>query len=135
MLVVSKTQGTVGLVVVVGDHPNNDVIWYACVLWLQDKFVEPIRRQVAGGGAIPEGGNGLLDAEATLEFHRLYSAIFFLTNMTEDDGEPQDESVFGDGLRWGGCVLVHVLGQHSRFNGTKRDDCYSPLEFFCCVPL
>ena len=96
-----------------------------CVLWVQDKFVEPIRRQVAGGGAIPEGGNGLINAEATLEFHRLYSAIFFITNMTEDDGEPQDESVFGDGLRWGGCVLVHVLGQQSRFNGTKRDDCYS----------
>ena len=66
-----------------------------------------------------EGRDGLLDAESTLEFHRLYSAIFFLTNMTEDDGEPQDQSVFGDGLRWGGCILVHVLGQQSRFNGAR----------------
>jgi hypothetical protein len=40
-------------------------------------------------GAIPAGGSGLLDAEATLEFHRLYSAIFFLTNIPQDDGEPQ----------------------------------------------
>lgn len=90
--------------------------YFKAAVILMDKFVEPIRRQVAGGGAIPAGRDGLLDAESTLEFHRLYSAIFFLTNMTEDDGEPQDQAVFGDGLRWGGCILVHVLGQQSRFN-------------------
>eukprot|EP01046_Picozoa_sp_COSAG06_P039759 COSAG06_NODE_4742_length_3989_cov_2.505398_2_plen_250_part_00 len=93
--------------------------YFKSAIMLMDKFMEPIRREVAGGGAIPAGGSGLLDAEATLEFHRLYSAIFFLTNMTEDDGEPQDHEVFGDGLSWGGCVFIHVLGQHSRFNGTQ----------------
>jgi hypothetical protein len=91
--------------------------------------VEPIRRQVAGGGAIPEGRDGLLDAESTLEFHRLYSAIFFLTNMTEDDGEPQDQSVFGDGLTWGGCLLMHVLGQQNRFNGARTA---TSAGMFCC---
>jgi hypothetical protein len=35
----------------------------------------------------------------------------------------QDHEVFGDGLSWGGCVFIHVLGQHSRFNGTQCQRC------------
>lgn len=71
---------------------------------------------VGGGAALAPGSTGLLDAEGSLEFHRLYSAIQFLTNMVEEGGESPDLEVFGEGLAWGGCILIHALGQQSRFN-------------------
>ena len=71
---------------------------------------------VGGGAALAPGSTGLLDAEGSLEFHRLYSAIQFLTNMVEEGGEAPDLEVFGEGLAWGGCMLIHALGQQSRFN-------------------
>ena len=71
---------------------------------------------MGGGAALAPGSTGLLDAEGSLEFHRLYSAIQFLTNMVEEGGESPDLEVFGEGLAWGGCILIHALGQQSRFN-------------------
>ncbi len=36
--------------------------------------------------------------------------------MVEEGGESPDLGVFGEGLAWGGCILIHALGQQSRFN-------------------
>lgn len=96
--------------------------YFKAAVMLIDKFVDPIRKEILGGAALatdaayPLAAQGFVDAEGTLEFHRLYSAIQFLMNEIEEDGEPPDSEIFGDGLAWGGCVIIHVLGQRQRFN-------------------
>lgn len=96
--------------------------YFKAAVMLMDKFIDPIRQEVAGGAALPTAdpttlaAQGFIDAEGSLEFHRLYSAILFLTHEVEEDGELPDLEVFGDGLMWGGSVFVHLLGQRQRFN-------------------
>jgi cytoplasmic FMR1 interacting protein len=93
--------------------------YFKAAIVLMNKFCEPIRQEVMGGGALPTDGSaasqGFVDAEGTLEFHRLYSAIQFLC-CEETPNEPDDLAIFGEGLAWGGCVFIHVLGQKQRFN-------------------
>ena len=78
--------------------------YFKAAVMLMDKFIDPIRQEVAGGAALPTAdpttlaAQGFIDAEGSLEFHRLYSAILFLTHEVEEDGELPDLEVFGDGL-------------------------------------
>eukprot|EP00249_Psilotum_nudum_P020261 c27628_g3_i1 orf=83-4003(+) len=58
---------------------------------------------------------GLIEITTTRDFHRIYSGIQFVYC-----GEPLDESTtnqerYGDGVSWGGCAIVYLLGQQIRF--------------------
>ena len=77
-----------------------------CTLTLLTKFVAPLRTESAD----------VVDAEHTLAFHRLYSAIQFLACTEGPPDERSDRDVFGDGLAWGGCALVQAFGQQRRFS-------------------
>lgn len=49
------------------------------------------------------------------EFHRLWSAMQFVMSRTQGKNELTVEQLFGEGLNWGGCSLVYLLGQELRF--------------------
>lgn len=58
---------------------------------------------------------GLMEITSSKEFHRIYSGIQFVYC-----GGPIEESItnqerFGDAVAWGGCSIIHLLGQHLRF--------------------
>jgi cytoplasmic FMR1 interacting protein len=67
--------------------------YFKCVMSLLTKFVEPLREFAAA--------DTVIDAENTLDFNRLYSAIQFLACMQGEPDELSDLDVFGHGLAWG----------------------------------
>ena len=36
-------------------------------------------------------------------------------NQKKKMGQMPDQQLFGDGLAWGGCTIIHFLGQKERF--------------------
>lgn len=63
--------------------------------------------------------NGVMNVDECSEFHRLWSALQFVYLTPAGaggDAEPTVESVFGEGLQWGGLALVALLAQERRFN-------------------
>ncbi|KAH6558764.1 hypothetical protein KP509_1Z046900 [Ceratopteris richardii] len=58
---------------------------------------------------------GLMEITSSKEFHRIYSGIQFVFC-----GGPIEDFIinierFGDSVAWGGCTIIYLLGQHSRF--------------------
>ncbi|KAJ8613807.1 hypothetical protein CTAYLR_004917 [Chrysophaeum taylorii] len=84
-------------------------------------FVEPLRPSWANSAP----ANGVIDLEATSDFHRLWSALSFLFGVQpgkyDDDDEKKtlavhDDAQFGHGFFVAGASLIHVLGQKSQFD-------------------
>ncbi|KAL8601614.1 hypothetical protein ACOMHN_003880 [Nucella lapillus] len=69
--------------------------------------------------------NGVMNVDECMEFHRLWSAINFVTCLPVGEHEFTIEQMFGEGLTWAGCVLITVLGQQQRFE--TLDFCYHLL--------
>lgn len=74
-----------------------------------------------------DASNGVFDVEGTKDFHRLWSALFFLfgvqqgTYKVEEDSSKKivnatDEAQFGHGFFVAGAAVVHLLGHKSRFD-------------------
>jgi len=60
-----------------------------------------------------------ISKESRVEFHRIWSCIYFMYCMHET-GTDKDESKlgdaqFGDGFFWSACALLHILGQRRKF--------------------
>lgn len=58
----------------------------------------------------------VLPIDVTSEFYRLWSALQFVVcvpPMNENDASYHE--LFGDGLMWAGCTVIHFLGQQHRF--------------------
>ena len=85
-------------------------------------------KQVLDGGDFEslrgrDPSNGALDhssKESRLEFHRIWSSIYFMYCMHDSESGGQDDSrlgdaKFGDGFFWSACTLLHLLGQRERF--------------------
>lgn len=63
-----------------------------------------------------EPSNGVIEPEATIAFHRLFSALQFMYCMPRQEGEQhKDADEFGDGIAWAGCAMIHLLRQKSSF--------------------
>ncbi|KAI3384937.1 hypothetical protein SNEBB_000126 [Seison nebaliae] len=64
--------------------------------------------------------SGLLNISNCFEFHRIWSAILFsiviTMNVDNEDKKATIERIYGDGLFWCGCVLIHLMDQQRRFN-------------------
>jgi len=62
---------------------------------------------------VPE--NGVMSVDSTSEFYRLWSGLQFVCCLPTGDNELSNHELFGDGLFWAGCTIVHFLGQQHRF--------------------
>eukprot|EP00042_Codosiga_hollandica_P050889 m.617338 g.617338 ORF g.617338 m.617338 type:complete len:345 (-) comp58179_c0_seq2:318-1352(-) len=65
----------------------------------------------------PQPANTIVDVDECNQFHRLWSALLFITCYTgaSAGGTDTQQMLFGDGLHWAGCTLISLLGQKSMF--------------------
>eukprot|EP01114_Cavostelium_apophysatum_P018213 TRINITY_DN5592_c0_g1_i1.p1 TRINITY_DN5592_c0_g1~~TRINITY_DN5592_c0_g1_i1.p1 ORF type:complete len:1338 (-),score=458.14 TRINITY_DN5592_c0_g1_i1:118-4131(-) len=64
-------------------------------------------------GTAPE--NGVMSVDTTTEFYRLWSALQFVCCIATGENELSNHELFGDGLFWSGCTIIHFLGQQLKF--------------------
>lgn len=64
-------------------------------------------------GSAPD--NGVLNVDHSTEFYRLWSALQFVCCLPTPDNEESNLEIFGDGLMWAGCSIIHFLKQQHRF--------------------
>jgi len=100
--------------------------------WKADKFYRPSQSNVSlfksvanrvsamldvvraeWSGTAPE--NGVMSVDSTSEFYRLWSALQFVCCLPTGENELSNHELFGDGLFWAGCAIIHFLGQQRRF--------------------
>ncbi|KAN0039438.1 hypothetical protein ACTA71_001632 [Dictyostelium dimigraforme] len=75
-------------------------------------------------GAPPD--NGVICVDSSTEFYRLWSALqFVICWPLSNENDKSFHELFGDGLMWAGCSLIHFLGQQYRFE--LFDFCYHIL--------
>jgi cytoplasmic FMR1 interacting protein len=65
-------------------------------------------------GTAPE--NGVVCVDTSSEFYRLWSALQFVVCLPTSEGDASPHELFGDGLMWAGCTIIHFLGQQHRFD-------------------
>ncbi|KAL3312958.1 Cytoplasmic FMR1-interacting protein 2 [Cichlidogyrus casuarinus] len=64
----------------------------------------------------------LFDVHGSTEFHRIWSALQFLFSLPSASSTnsgapvPTTEELFGEGLNWGACTVVFLLGQQGRYD-------------------
>jgi len=59
--------------------------------------------------------NGVMPVDSTSEFYRLWSGLQFVCCLPTGENELSNHELFGDGLFWAGCTIIHFLGQQHRF--------------------
>lgn len=64
-------------------------------------------------GTAPD--NGVLAVDSTTEFYRLWSGLQFVCCLPTGENELSNHELFGDGLLWAACAIIHFLGQQQRF--------------------
>ncbi|EGC37325.1 Rac-binding component of scar regulatory complex [Dictyostelium purpureum] len=70
--------------------------------------------------------NGVICVDSSTEFYRLWSALqFVICWPLSNENDKSFHELFGDGLMWAGCSLIHFLGQQYRFE--LFDFCYHIL--------
>eukprot|EP00055_Hartaetosiga_balthica_P012544 m.61242 g.61242 ORF g.61242 m.61242 type:complete len:1371 (+) comp7987_c0_seq1:100-4212(+) len=77
-----------------------------------DSLVDQTNLKTEWGGVVNETD---VYSQAPEVFHRLWSAINFSLLITKDKDQFSIESMFGDGLHWGGLTIVYLLGQSFAF--------------------
>lgn len=68
------------------------------------------------GDVLP--GDSILPIEQTKEFYRVWSALQFVFLLDVADNvhfQKPSLELFGDGIHWAGCTIIHFLGQRFRF--------------------
>jgi len=118
----------------------NDIISNA---WRADKFYRPsdenhslfksvlqrfsfILNIVRGEWSGQAPDNGVINVDSSTEFYRLWSALqFVICWPLSNENDKSFHELFGDGLMWAGCSLIHFLGQQYRFE--LFDFCYHIL--------
>jgi cytoplasmic FMR1 interacting protein len=64
----------------------------------------------------PAPSSGVMHVDECNEFHRLWSAIQFVYCIPVRTHEFTTEQLFGDGLHWAACSIMHLLEQDKRFD-------------------
>lgn len=75
---------------------------------------------------VPPPANGVINVDECREFHKIWSAIQFVFCLPVGEHEFTIEELYGEGLNWGGCALLVLLGQQHRFEA--MDFCYHLLK-------
>lgn len=75
------------------------------------------RTRAEWGLSTPEEG-AVIAVDTTKEFYRLYSAMQFIYCSPPERGQGEFDSydLFGDGILWAACLVIHFLQQKDRFN-------------------
>eukprot|EP01111_Echinosteliopsis_oligospora_P015952 TRINITY_DN6483_c0_g1_i1.p1 TRINITY_DN6483_c0_g1~~TRINITY_DN6483_c0_g1_i1.p1 ORF type:complete len:1368 (+),score=367.50 TRINITY_DN6483_c0_g1_i1:181-4284(+) len=94
---------------------------FKSVLHRVNAMLNPVRAEWSG--ATPD--NGIIAVDQTTEFYRLWSALQFVICFPADPNDFSNHEIFGDGLMWAGCTIIHFLGQQKRFD--LFDFCYHIL--------
>jgi len=84
---------------------------FKSVLQKIDLMLGPVRAEWSGSA--PE--NGVMNADTTSEFYRIWSALQFVVCLPTSENDASCHELFGDGLMWAGCTMIHFLGQKHRF--------------------
>ncbi|KYQ91088.1 component of SCAR regulatory complex [Tieghemostelium lacteum] len=118
----------------------NDIVANA---WRADKFYRPnelnsslfksvlqrfsqLLNVVRGEWAGQAPDNGVICIDSSTEFSRLWSALqFVICWPLVNENDKSFHELFGDGLMWAGCSIIHFLGQQYRFE--VFDFCYHIL--------
>jgi cytoplasmic FMR1 interacting protein len=61
------------------------------------------------------GDSGVIPVDQTTEFYRVWSALQFVYCLPTGQNELSIQELFGDGLQWAGCTIMHLLHQVHRF--------------------
>jgi len=78
-----------------------------------DAMMDHVRAEWCGGP--PD--NGVLSVDSTTEFYRLWSALqFVICDPPASENDASCLELFGDGLIWAGCTIIHFLDQQRRFD-------------------
>ena len=60
--------------------------------------------------------NGVMGVDSTSEFYRLWSALqLVICFPPASENDASCHELFGDGLIWAGCTIIHFLNQQHRF--------------------
>lgn len=100
---------------------NQNITLFKSIMQKISIILESVRGEWSGTPA----DNGVIAVDFTTEFYRLWSALQFVCCLPSNDTEPSDIEIFGDGLMWAGCTIIHFLGQRDRFE--VFDFCYHIL--------
>ena len=84
---------------------------FKAVLERVSSMLDAVRPEWSGNA--PD--NGVISVDSTTEFYRLWSALQFVCCLPTGDNELSNHELFGDGLFWAGCTIIHFLGQQHRF--------------------
>eukprot|EP00035_Acanthoeca_spectabilis_P004839 m.107332 g.107332 ORF g.107332 m.107332 type:complete len:1266 (-) comp12746_c0_seq1:41-3838(-) len=64
----------------------------------------------------PPPVNDIMDVDECNQFHRLWSAILYVSASTcARSRSDSHQTYFGDGLLWGGCAIIALTNQQKRF--------------------
>ncbi|CAM6019075.1 unnamed protein product [Sphagnum balticum] len=78
------------------------------------KYMVAVLAQARDSWEVPSK-SGLIEITVSKEYHRIYSAIQFVSapsNPVEGNGFLDR---YGDAVAWGGCTILYLLGQQLRF--------------------
>eukprot|EP00456_Euglypha_rotunda_P010037 TRINITY_DN1240_c0_g1_i2.p1 TRINITY_DN1240_c0_g1~~TRINITY_DN1240_c0_g1_i2.p1 ORF type:complete len:683 (-),score=97.03 TRINITY_DN1240_c0_g1_i2:19-1845(-) len=86
----------------------------------------------------PPAGEDIINVEHPGDIIRLWSCLLFLFCRPPDKPGPDgqivdDQVVFGEGILWAGCLLIHLMGYKSRFE--FLDFSYHILKLAALKPL
>jgi cytoplasmic FMR1 interacting protein len=85
---------------------------FKAVLLRIDAMMDHVRPEWCGGP--PD--NGVMAVDSTTEFYRLWSALqLVICFPPTSDNDASCHELFGDGLIFSGCTIIHFLGQQNRF--------------------
>jgi len=71
--------------------------------------------------------------DITSEFYRIWSALQCVVCLPTSENDASCHELFGDGLMWAGCTIIHFLGQRHRFE--VFDFCYHILNVEEAAPV
>lgn len=60
--------------------------------------------------------NGVIAVDYTTEFYRLWSALqYVICFPPTSENDASCHELFGDGVMWAGCTIMHFLDQRRKF--------------------
>eukprot|EP01132_Coremiostelium_polycephalum_P008287 gene8287-10183_t len=103
---------------------DNNTSLFKSVLQRFTSILNSVRYEWSGSSNPPE--NGVINVDSSSEFYRLWSALQYVICVPlANENDKSFHELFGDGLMWAGCTLIHFLGQQYRFE--LFDFCYHIL--------
>lgn len=94
-------------------QPEQSISLFSTVLRLISSMIDEERPEWCGYDHKPT--NGVIDVEGPYEFYRFWCALQFVLCLPQTGDELQNLAMYGDGINWAACTIIHLLGQRYRF--------------------